>query len=341
MNHKAESKILSRKFFRRALALMLIGIGSCALIANLGGALTTQAASPALMKKDEAGSLRIVNVTAPVSLTRGQTFRLNFFNAGVRPIEIDPCFLDADGRHLRMTETLVRIAPGQTFSYDLEYAAAGPPAVEAGPPDAGPPDRTVRGAIHADTAALDQLVVSGEIFSDATGETALFVPGITTQKKGGNAPDGASSGEQSGRKAGGSGGGEFYLVADEVTQSLAPVSITYGEKLRINLLNAGSRPMEIEPCYLDADGEHIVEMRGPITLAPGQTRWIELSRNDLTARGGQRVLLRGAVHVSRGDSPYLIAAGVIVHELTGAGSLYVPPAAPIGGEVLAGPPAKN
>jgi hypothetical protein len=195
----------------------------------------------------------------------------------------------------------------------------------------------VRGAIHADDAALDQLVVSGEVFNDATGKTELFVPGTTTHQKGGNAPDVTGS-EQAARKAGGK---DPFLVADEVTQSLAPVAITYGQKLRINLLNAGSRPMEIEPCFLDADGEHIVEMRGPITLAPGQTRWIEISRNDLTARGGQRVLLRGAVHVSRGDSPYLIAAGVIIHELTGEGSLYVPPAAPIGGEVLAGPPDKN
>src|SRR3954468_17102853 len=102
MNHKAEPKILSPQTFRRALASMLIGIGSCALIANLGGALTTQAASSALTTKDEVTSLRTVNVTAPVSLTRGQTFRLNFFNAGSRPLEIDPCFLDANGRHLRM-----------------------------------------------------------------------------------------------------------------------------------------------------------------------------------------------------------------------------------------------
>jgi hypothetical protein len=336
--NKAEPQILSRLTFRRALAWMLIGIGSCALITNLGGAPTTQAASPALMKKDEAGSLRMVNVTAAVSLTRGQTFRLNFFNAGGRPLEIGPCFLDADGRHLRTTETLVRILPGQTFSYDLEYAAAGPPAVEAGPPAAGPPDRTVRGAIHADMAALDQLVVSGEVFNDATGKTDLFVPGVSTQRIGGNAPGGTGSGEQAARKAGGK---DPSVGADEVTQSLAPVGITYGQKLRINLLNAGSRPMEVEPCFLDADGEHIVEMRGPITLAPGQTRWIEISRSEISSRGGLRVLLRGAVHVSRGDSPYLIAAGVIVHELTGEGSLYVPPAAPIGGEVLAGPPDRN
>src|SRR3954466_14065899 len=64
MNHKTEPKILSPQTFRRALASMLIGIASCALIANLGGALTTQAASSALMRKDEASSLRMVNVTA-------------------------------------------------------------------------------------------------------------------------------------------------------------------------------------------------------------------------------------------------------------------------------------
>ena len=150
--------------------------------------------------------------------------------------------------------------------------------------------------------------------------------------------DGMGSGEQVARKAGEK---DPFLVADEITQSLAPVAITYGQKLRINLLNAGSRPMEILPCVLDADGEHIVDMRDPITLAPGQTRWIEISRSDISSRGGLRVLLRGAVHVSRGDSPYLIAAGVIIHELTGEGSLYVPPATPIGGEVLAGPPDKN
>ena len=273
------------------------------------------------------------NVTTPVTLADGQTMRLNFFNMGSSPITINPCYLDAEGQHLKMTGNL-SIGPGQTRSYDLSRAEAGrrtEPSVD------------VRGAVHADAAALQQLAVSAEVFDDASGKSLLFVPGESEMRKaGGNTQEVrkagdhpveylVASGDISVRKAG--------FTADEVIQSLAPAGITFGQKMRLVFFNAGSRPFEVAPCYLDADGAHL-KMGEPFMLAPGQTRSFEISRSEIPARD-MRVLLRGALHVGRADSPYLIAAGVIVDQLTGGGSLYVSPAARVGVEGQAAPPEKQ
>jgi len=338
--------LLSRRSFSRAFVLALIGLMS---LMNNSSLAITHAASSAGIAREELHAP--VNVTPPFTLTRGQTAHLNFLNAGSRPLEIAPCFLDAAGRHIRMTERPMIIAPGNTRIYDLSYAEAGPPEAgppEAGPPEAGPPERTVRGAVHADSNALGQLVVSAEVINDVTGKTDLFVPGESALRKKGDTQDARKQGGKDNLTASGDvvmrkAGGDAAAAEDggEVTQSLAPVGITFGQKLRLMVLNAGGRPMELSPCFLDADGEHIVAMGAKITLAPGQTRWIEISRTDISSRNGLRALVRGAVHVGKPDSPYLIAAGVIIDQLTGVGSLYVPPAAPVGVDTQAGPPEKN
>ena len=343
----AQTNMLSRKSFRRAFAFMLIGVLSLMLTNSSSQALltTTHAASSFVSRAPEKLQPPPVNVTPPVTLADGQTLRLNFFNAGGSPIEVNPCFLDADGLHLKMTGD-ISIGPGQTRFYDLSRSEAGrrtEPSVD------------VRGAVHADAAALQQLAVSGEVFDDLTGKSLLFVPGESEMRKSGGDP-------ASMRKAGGGdttsvrkgGKDSDYLVATgdasmrkaggppeltssgEVTQSLAPVGITFGQKLRLSFFNAGARPFEITPCYFDADGVHL-KMGESFILAPGQTRSFEISRSEVLARDA-RILVRGALHVGRPDAPYLIAAGVIIDELTGKGSLYVLTAAPVGVDPQAGPP---
>src|ERR1044071_681225 len=100
-----------------------------------------------------------VSVTPPVNIVAGQTLRMNLFNQGSNAVEIVPCFLDADGNHLKMGDPLT-IAPGQTRTYDLSYGEAAPPERSL----------TARGAVHADHKALEQLVVSGEVFEETTGK---------------------------------------------------------------------------------------------------------------------------------------------------------------------------
>jgi hypothetical protein len=335
--------LLSRKSFRRAFAFTLTGALSLMLTSSSSQALltTTHAASSFVSSTPEKLEAP-VNVTPPVTLADGQTLRLNFFNAGSSPIDITPCYLDADGLHLKMTGD-ISIGPGQTRSFDLSRSEAGRRtelSVE------------VRGAVHADATTLQQLVVSGEVFDDATGKSLLFVPSMrksggdptsmrkagggdtTSVRKGGKDSDYlVASGDVSMRQAGSA---PELISSDEGIQSLAPVGITYGQKLRLSFFNAGSRPFEVTPCYFDADGVHL-KMGERFILAPGQTRSFEISRSEIFSRDG-RVLVRGALHVGRPDSPYLIAAGVIIDELTGAGSLYVLPAAPVGVDPQAGPP---
>src|ERR1043166_3205425 len=147
MKNARKSKTLSRRSFRLALAFALASTVISALInKSFVGLLATTYAASAVASNEPR---RQVDVTPPVTLANGQTMRLNFFNQGSRPITIDPCFLDADGQHLKMTGD-ISIAPGQTRSFDLSRAEAGrrtEPSVE------------VRGAVHADAATLQQLVV--------------------------------------------------------------------------------------------------------------------------------------------------------------------------------------
>lgn len=229
---------------------------------------------------------RQVNATAPVSLAEGQTFRINFFNAGESPFEIIPCVFDGDGAHLN-TWPIVKLAPGQTLSFDLSRAEAGrrtEPSVQ------------VRAGVHIDDSNLKYLVTSGEIVDDASGRTNLFVPGVNPLEP---------------------------ILAGEVTRSLAPVSITDGQLLRVNFLNIGSSPLEIIPCVFDGDGAHL-KTGALLFLKPGQTISFEMNRAEAGPREDSRIVVRGAAHVRNADDKNLLITGEVIEATTGRSSLLVP-----------------
>ena len=240
---------------------------------------------------------RQVNATAPVSLAEGQTFRINFFNAGKSPFEIIPCVFDGDGAHLK-TWAIATLAPGQTVSFDLSRAEAGRRAE---------PSVQVRAGVHLYESNLKLLVTSGEVVDDASSRTNLFASGA-------NASDPVGPSETAPSET---------ILPGEVTRSLAPVGITDGQVLRVNFLNIGSSPLEIIPCIFDGDGAHL-KTGALLLLKPGQTISFEMNRADAGPRAESRIVVRGAAHVRNADDKTLLITGEVIEATSGRSSLLVP-----------------
>ena len=240
---------------------------------------------------------RMINATAPVSLAEGQTLRTNFFNAGKSPFEIIPCIFDGDGAHLK-TWAIVTLAPGQTLSFDLSRAEAGRRAE---------PHVQVRAGVHLDESNLKYLVTSGEVIDDASSRTYLFVSGANLSN-----PINPAETDQS-----------ESILPGEVTRSLAPVSVTDGQLLRVNFLNIGSSPLEIIPCIFDGDGAHL-KTGALLLLKPGQTISFEMNRAEAGARAESGILVRGAAHIRNADDKNLLISGEVIEATTGRSSLLLP-----------------
>ncbi len=105
---------------------------------------------------------------------------------------------------------------------------------------------------------------------------------------------------------------------------MSPVGIAFGQTLRVNFLNVGSNPVEIQPCVFDGDGAHL-KTGETLRLAPGQMRSLDLSRSEIGGRSESSVQVRAGVHADRPDLKHLIVAGEVIEEATGKSSLYVPP----------------
>lgn len=104
---------------------------------------------------------------------------------------------------------------------------------------------------------------------------------------------------------------------------LPPAAITFGQTLRVTFLNVGSNPLEIVPCIFDGDGAHL-KTGATVTLAPGQMRFLDLSRSEIAGRTESSVEVRAGVHADRPDLKHLMVAGEVIEDLTGKSSLYVP-----------------
>lgn len=104
---------------------------------------------------------------APVGIADGQLLRVNFLNIGSSPLEIIPCIFDGDGAHLK-TGALLLLKPGQTISFEMNRAAAGPRAESR---------IVLRGAAHVRNADDKNLLITGEVIEATTGRSSLLVPG--------------------------------------------------------------------------------------------------------------------------------------------------------------------
>ena len=103
---------------------------------------------------------------------------------------------------------------------------------------------------------------------------------------------------------------------------MPPVGIAFGQTLRVSFLNVGSNPLEIVPCIFDGDGAHL-KTGDRVTLAPGQMRFLDLSRSEIGGRTESSVEVRAGVHADRPDLKHLMVAGEVIEEATGKSSLYV------------------
>ncbi|HEV8369189.1 MAG TPA: hypothetical protein VGQ39_14645 [Pyrinomonadaceae bacterium] len=101
------------------------------------------------------------------------------------------------------------------------------------------------------------------------------------------------------------------------------VGLASGQTLRINYLNIGSNPFEIDPFLFDGDGAHI-KTGAHITLMPGQTRSLDLSYAEAATRtGGPTVQVRAGAHIAEDDLKSLAASGEVIDDATGMTRLFV------------------
>ncbi|MCM3871924.1 MAG: hypothetical protein ND895_14670 [Pyrinomonadaceae bacterium] len=107
------------------------------------------------------------------------------------------------------------------------------------------------------------------------------------------------------------------------TNVLPPVGIGFGQTLRVNFLNVGSNPLEIQPCIFDGDGAHL-KTGDLIRLRPGQMRSFDLSRSEIGGRTENSVEVRAGVHADRPELRHLVVAGELIEDATGESSLYMP-----------------
>jgi hypothetical protein len=113
-----------------------------------------------------------------VGIVEGQTARLNLVNLGTtNPLTPpDPCrarlqFFDGEGNAL--AGKLVTLKPGQAAF--LDYAASFTPTNIGDV--VGPTRAEIRGAVNTETGALPPPCrTTLEIFDNATGKTAVFIP---------------------------------------------------------------------------------------------------------------------------------------------------------------------
>ncbi len=111
--------------------------------------------------------------------------------------------------------------------------------------------------------------------------------------------------------------------AEPAVNVLPPVGIAFGQTLRVNFLNVGSNPVEIQPCIFDGDGAHL-KTGELLRLAPGQMRSLDLSRAEIGGRTESSVEVRAGVHADRPDLKHLVVAGELIEDETAKSSLYVP-----------------
>jgi len=110
---------------------------------------------------------RVTSTLGPVGITAGQTLRVTFLNVGRNPLEVEPCWFDSDGVHLKTGPTFT-LAPGQMRSLGLSWSEAAGGRTET--------RVQMRGAAHVDRGDAKQLVMAGEVVEDAGGKSNLYVP---------------------------------------------------------------------------------------------------------------------------------------------------------------------
>ena len=111
-------------------------------------------------------------------------------------------------------------------------------------------------------------------------------------------------------------------IPTEAVNVLSPVGITFGQTLRVSFLNVGGNPLEIVPCIFDGDGAHL-KTGDRLTLAPGQMRFLDLSRSEIGGRSESSVEVRAGVHADKSALKNLMVAGEVIEDATGKSSLYV------------------
>lgn len=109
---------------------------------------------------------RVTSTLAPVGITAGQTARVTFLNVGRSLVELDPCWFDSDGGHLKKGATMT-LAPGQMRSFELSWSEAVGGRTEA--------RIQVRGAAHVNRRGAKHLVIAGEVIEDVSGRSSLYV----------------------------------------------------------------------------------------------------------------------------------------------------------------------
>ncbi len=269
---------------KRLIAGLAFGVIAIAAIFNIS---VTHPARAAHDQGRAEPRRRLVNATPPVGLGNGQTLHVTYLNVGSNPFEIVPCIFDGDGAHLKTGDAL-RLLPGQMRSFDLSRAEAGR-STEI--------QVLVRAGVHVDDRNLKNLSVSAEVIEDATGKSTIFVAGLQSPPE----PERGS----------------------RATSLLSPVGITFGQTLRVTLLNVGSKPFEADPCVFDGDGAHI-KTGDTFTLAPGQMRSFDLSRSEIGGPTEARVQVRAAAHVKNADLKNLMLTAEVVEDATGKSSLSLP-----------------
>jgi hypothetical protein len=103
---------------------------------------------------------------------------------------------------------------------------------------------------------------------------------------------------------------------------LSPVSIAFGQTLRVTFSNVGRNPLEIIPCIFDGDGEHL-KTGALIRLLPGQMRSFDIGRSEIPGRTEPSVTVRAGVHADRSNLTHLIVGGEVIDDASGKSSVYV------------------
>jgi hypothetical protein len=91
-------------------------------------------------------------------------------------------------------------------------------------------------------------------------------------------------------------------------------SLVFDEGLRTILVNRGPGPIGLRVSVLDAEGT--VVKQTPLVLEPGQTRSVEIGREEIADRE-EGVLLRTEIAFRRADAQHLLVASEVVERTTG------------------------
>jgi hypothetical protein len=115
---------------------------------------------------------RVTSTLGPVGIVAGQTLRVTILNVGRNPVEVDPCYFDGNGAHLKEGATIT-LAPGQMRSLEISWSEAVGGRTET--------RVQMRGAVHLDRRNAKHLVMAGEVVEDASGRSSLYVPPGTSR----------------------------------------------------------------------------------------------------------------------------------------------------------------